>query len=103
MKFHDSFAARARQSKASLRRTGAPAQSLRLLCGLLLCCCAVTALAQQTEKSDTLKIDTTLVSVPLIVSDPQGRYVAGLQASDFTLYENRGKQQIDFFGAVEEP
>src|SRR5262245_60298141 len=69
---------------------------------LLLCCCAFTAWAQQ-EKSDTLKIDTTLVSVPIIVSDQQGRYVPGLQATDFTLYENRLKQQIDFFAAVEEP
>src|SRR5262249_2641591 len=54
-------------------------------------------------ETETLKIDTTLVSVPLIVSDQQGRYVAGLQATDFTLYENRLKQQIDFFAAVEEP
>jgi VWFA-related protein len=71
-----------------------------LLIGLLLCCCAVTVAAQETE---TLKIDTALVSVPLIVSDQQGRYVPGLQAADFTLYENRIKQPIEFFAAVEEP
>ncbi len=93
MKFHYAFAACNRQGAARL-------QPLWLLFGFLLCCCAVTAVGQETE---TLKIDTTLVSVPLIVSDQQGRYVAGLQAADFTLYENRLKQPIEFFAAVEEP
>jgi VWFA-related protein len=76
--------------------------------GFLLCLLAATALAQQSGRAegrqpDTLKIDTALVSVPLIVSDRQGRYVAGLKAADFTLYEDQVKQRIDFFAAVEEP
>lgn len=116
MKFRSSDVMRARQSDSNLSRAlvktrslSLPLLSLPLLCGLALCVlCAVTALAQQTEKSetlksDTLKIDTTLVSVPVIVSDKQGRYVSGLQASDFTLYEDRVKQNVDFFAAVEEP
>jgi len=62
--------------------------------------------AAQTQKQDsdqTFKIDTTLVSVPVIVSDRQGRYIAGLKASDFTLYEDRVKQPIAFFADAEEP
>ncbi|HZS07891.1 MAG TPA: VWA domain-containing protein [Blastocatellia bacterium] len=94
MKLDHSFAASA----------GLIVTRLRLLLPgvFLICCCAVTA-AQETEKSETLKIETTLVSVPVIVSDSQGRYVPGLQAADFALYENRLKQQVDFFAAVEEP
>jgi VWFA-related protein len=57
----------------------------------------------QEQKPETLKIDTALVSVPVIVSDRQGRYIGGLKASDFTLYEDRVKQPIDFFADTEEP
>jgi VWFA-related protein len=66
----------------------------------------VIAAAAQTQKQDsdqTIKIDTTLVSVPVIVSDRQGRYIGGLKASDFTLYEDRVKQPIAFFADTEEP
>ncbi|MBL8167558.1 MAG: VWA domain-containing protein [Acidobacteria bacterium] len=63
--------------------------------------------AQQREtrpdQEPTLKIDTALVSVPVIVSDQQGRYISGLKASDFSLYEDRVKQAIDFFADTEEP
>jgi VWFA-related protein len=73
-----------------------------------LTCCAICGIAgaAQTQKQDsdqTFKIDTTLVSVPVIVSDRQGRYIAGLKASDFTLYEDRVKQPIVFFADTEEP
>jgi VWFA-related protein len=74
----------------------------------VLTCCVMwvipTAAQTQKQESDqTFKIDTTLVSVPVIVSDRQGRYIAGLKASDFTLYEDRVKQQIAFFADTEEP
>jgi VWFA-related protein len=64
--------------------------------------CFATADAQE-QKQETLKIDTALVSVPVIVSDRQGRYISGLKASDFTLYEDRVKQPIEFFADTEEP
>jgi len=73
-----------------------------------LTCCVMWAIptAAQTQKQEsdqTIKIETTLVSVPVIVSDRQGRYIAGLKVSDFTLYEDRVKQQIAFFADTEEP
>lgn len=57
---------------------------------------------QKSTAEDTLKIETTLVSVPVIVSDRQGRYISGLKAEDFTLYEDHVKRQIDFFADTEE-
>ncbi|HKQ76536.1 MAG TPA: VWA domain-containing protein [Blastocatellia bacterium] len=73
----------------------------------LICCaiCVITGAAQtQKQNSEqTIKIDTTLVSVPVIVSDRQGRYIAGLKASDFALYEDRVKQPIVFFADTEDP
>ena len=77
-----------------------------ILSALTCCAMCVIAGAAQTQKQDseqTIKIDTTLVSVPVIVSDRQGRYIAGLKASDFTLYEDRVKQPIVFFADTEEP
>jgi Ca-activated chloride channel homolog len=76
------------------------------LSALICWAMCVIAGAAQTQKQDsdqTFKIDTTLVSVPVIVSDRQGRYIAGLKASDFTLYEDRVKQPIAFFADDEEP
>jgi hypothetical protein len=59
--------------------------------------------AQQEPPIETLKIDTKLVSVPVIVSDRAGRYVPGLRAHDFRLYDNDVEQKISFFDAAEEP
>lgn len=74
---------------------------------VLICCLAnlgtSSVQAQQGQQQDTLKIDTALVSVPVVVSDRNGRYVSGLKISDFTLYDDRVKQQIEFFADTEEP
>lgn len=59
----------------------------------------------QTQPADDeiIKVETTLVSVPVIVSDRNGRYISGLKAKDFTVYENGVKQSVDFFAPTEEP
>jgi VWFA-related protein len=43
------------------------------------------------------------VQVPVIVSDRGGRYITDLKVSDFALYEDGVKQEISFFGSVDEP
>ncbi|MBL8149186.1 MAG: VWA domain-containing protein [Blastocatellia bacterium] len=55
------------------------------------------------QEEGTIKVDATLVLVPVIVSDRNGRYISGLQAADFALYEDRVRQQIAFFDSAEEP
>lgn len=58
----------------------------------------------QTERSDEIiKIETTLVSLPVTVSDRQGRFLPNLKAEDFTIFENGKQQKIEFFAATEEP
>ena len=66
----------------------------------LLYLCSYAAQAQEPEPA--IKIESTLVSVPVIVSDRNGRYIAGLKQADFTLYKDSAKQQIAFFTAEEE-
>ncbi|MBC7796330.1 MAG: VWA domain-containing protein [Pyrinomonadaceae bacterium] len=59
--------------------------------------------AQTQANEEVIKIDTTLVSVPVIVSDRQGHYISGLQTKDFKIFQDGIEQKIDFFAASEEP
>jgi Ca-activated chloride channel family protein len=52
---------------------------------------------------DTIKLDATLVSIPVLVSDRSGRYVPQLNQNDFLLYEDGVQQEIAFFGDEEVP
>jgi VWFA-related protein len=60
-------------------------------------------IAQKEVEDDLIKIETNLVSVPVIVSDRQGRFVSGLKVKNFTLYQDGKKQKIDFFADEKEP
>lgn len=74
---------------------------LALACLLFVLLNAPSAPAQEREQA--IKIESTLVSVPVTVSDRSGRYLSGLKAGDFTLYRDGVKQPISFFSAEEEP
>lgn len=58
--------------------------------------------AQTTEPSNIPK-DKNMVSVPVTVSDREGRYITGLKKDDFSIYEDGVKQNIAFFATVDEP
>ncbi len=59
--------------------------------------------AQDVNVADVIKVDTRLVSVPVIVSDRNGRYVPNLTAADFAVFQDGSLQTIGFFAAIEEP
>jgi len=63
----------------------------------------VSSLAQEKQSDAPIKVQTTLVSVPVIVSDRDGRYVSGLKLGDFKLYQDRIEQPIAVLDAAEEP
>jgi VWFA-related protein len=74
------------------------------VCGFLLLCLSLsTVKGQEPEPVEVVRVDSNLVSVPVIVSDRQNRYVPGLKVGDFKLYDNSMEQQIAFFDAAEEP
>jgi Ca-activated chloride channel family protein len=54
-------------------------------------------------RQQPIRIESALVTVPVIVSDRRGRYVAGLRAEDFLLYHDDEQEQIDLFASSEEP
>jgi len=64
---------------------------------------AAPLFAQEKAPDDVIKVSTTLVSVPVIVSDRLGRYIPDLVQKDFNLLQDDVEQKIDFFAAAEEP
>lgn len=52
---------------------------------------------------EVIKLESTLVDIPLLVSDRSGRYVPQLSARDFELYEDGVRQKIASFGSEEVP
>ena len=71
---------------------------------LLAFCATLPSTSVQGQQTDTpIRVQTTLVSVPAIVSDRQGRYISGLKLEDFKLYQDQIEQTIAVFEASEEP
>jgi Ca-activated chloride channel homolog len=62
---------------------------------------------QQNKKQDSddepIKLQTTLVQVPVIVKDRGERYLTDLTKQEFKIFENGVEQEVTFFGTVEEP
>src|ERR1700754_139122 len=62
------------------------------------------SLAQDPPQDvETIKIDTNLVTVPVIATDASGVYVADLKQEEFVLTEDGVPHQIAFFGKVSLP
>lgn len=58
---------------------------------------------EELSEGDVLRVDTTLVTVPVSVLDRQGRFISNLKREDFTLLENGNEQSIAFFETAEKP
>ena len=57
---------------------------------------------QQVPASQTIRVNTVLVRVPVIVSNHAGRYVSGLARADFALFDDGEPQEIALFSAEKE-
>jgi len=95
-----------------------PRTTLRLLSVIAALCLSVSLInAQETrtrraetqnppsapQNLDVIKVESNLVSVPVIVSDRDGRYVPNLTVESFKLFDNSTEQKITYFDAAEEP
>jgi len=58
---------------------------------------------QRSGEEDVVKLESTLVNLPLLVSDRSGRYIPQLSARDFLLYEDGVQQTIASFGSEQVP
>ncbi|MBI1760063.1 MAG: VWA domain-containing protein [Acidobacteria bacterium] len=55
------------------------------------------------DDSDTIKIDTSLVSIPVTALDRGGRYIPFLKKEDFRVYEDGVEQEVADFTSVTMP
>lgn len=59
--------------------------------------------AQDADDDTPIKINTLLLTTPLVVRDKGGHYVAGLKKENFSIFQNREQQEIEFFFGEESP
>ena len=52
---------------------------------------------------DVIKVETSLVTIPVSVYERSGVYVSGLRRNDFKIFEDGKEQEIAYFGTVEQP
>lgn len=52
---------------------------------------------------ETIRVETTLVTIPVSVTDRDGRYIPNLSKEDFRIYENGVEQKVAYFAPVEKP
>jgi VWFA-related protein len=76
---------------------------IRLLAGVVtLALVAAAVPAQQAKKAETdqpfqFKVAVEAVNLSVVVTDKQGRFIPGLEGSDFEVLENRVPQELSFF------
>ncbi len=63
----------------------------------------LAAFAQSTPEIPRIRVDTTLVLVPVTVTDASNRYVLGLDKSNFRVYEDDAEQKIKQFSGEDAP
>jgi Ca-activated chloride channel family protein len=50
-----------------------------------------------------IRIDTTVVQIPVTVQDPLGRFVTGLEKKDFRVFEEKIEQEVQYFASEDAP
>jgi len=62
-----------------------------------------TASENSNEEEEVLKVETSLVSIPVSVFDRNGLYIPNLRQADFKIFEDGVEQEIAYFGTSEKP
>ncbi len=65
--------------------------------------CLVPGIAAQSDEETPIKVNTLLANIPVIVSDKQGRHVAGLKPEDFKVTSGGVQNEIVYFSDTQMP
>src|SRR5256714_10111872 len=58
---------------------------------------------EEVGEGDIVKVDTTLISVPVSVMDRDGKYIPDLTKDDFHVWEDGVEQRVAYFASTEKP
>lgn len=58
---------------------------------------------EEVSEGDIIRVNTTLVSIPVSVMDRNGRYIPDLRKEDFRIWEDGAEQQVAYFASTEKP
>ncbi|MFY9619114.1 MAG: VWA domain-containing protein [Pyrinomonadaceae bacterium] len=56
---------------------------------------------EQIGQDDVVRVDTALVTVPVSITDRNGRYIADLKREDLHVFEDNVEQDIAYFASVD--
>ncbi len=59
--------------------------------------------AEEVGDDEVVRVNTSLVTIPVSVLDRDGRYIPNLLKEDFRIFEDGTEQEVAYFGAVEQP
>jgi Ca-activated chloride channel homolog len=54
-------------------------------------------------RTRSLRIDTTVVQIPVTVTDPLNRFVTGLEREHFRIFEDKIEQKVTYFSSEDAP
>ncbi|MFN2576922.1 MAG: VWA domain-containing protein [Pyrinomonadaceae bacterium] len=58
---------------------------------------------EEVGEGDVVKVETTLVSIPVSVMDRDGKYIPNLTKEDFHVWEDGTEQRVAYFASTEKP
>ena len=58
---------------------------------------------EEVSEGDIIRVNTTLVTIPVSVMDRDGRYIPNLQKEEFRIWEDGIEQEVAFFQSVDKP
>ena len=58
---------------------------------------------EEVDAGDIIRVNTTLVTIPVTVMDRDGRYIPNLQKEEFRIWEDGVEQDVAFFQSVDKP
>ncbi len=58
---------------------------------------------EEVDENEVVRVNTTLVTIPVTVLDRDGKYVPSVRQDEFRIFEDGVQQDIAYFAAVEKP
>src|ERR1700687_5809975 len=58
---------------------------------------------EEVGAGDVVRVNTTLVTIPVSVMDRDGKYIPNLRKEDFRIWDDGVEQQVAYFASAEQP